>query len=152
MSWAEIYSSDDARDEAEIHRQGLSDALDALGSRLSRTIADAEDQVTRPINWVRENPWAALGIGLAIGFALAPRRKDSKAELLTRELEAAYLEGRRDQQAGQPVRDTSHWRARKGDLRDALETQPPGPGILSQLVTPVLSAVGGALARNLTGL
>lgn len=149
MNWAEIYSSEDAREEAEHHRQELTGALDAIGTKLGRTIEDAEDRIQRPLNWIRENPWAAIGIGAAVGFIIAGRGR-RQPDVLTRELESAYLEGRRDEQNGQRLKETEYWRNRKLDLSDAIA--PGQHSLLAHLADPILRAVTATLTRAVSGL
>ena len=150
MNWAEIYSSEDAREEAEHHRQELSGALDAIGTKLGRTLENAEDRIQKPLNWVRENPWMAIGIGAALGFMIAGRRR-RPADLLTRELETAYLEGRRDEQSKLPTKETDYWRDRQLDLREAIAPA-ADRSILGHLADPVLRAVTATITRAVSGL
>jgi len=51
MSSLEAYSSEDAREEADYHRHELSETLDAIGSKLNRTITGAEDRINKPKNF-----------------------------------------------------------------------------------------------------
>lgn len=147
------YSSDDAREEAEYHRQELTETLDALGNKLNHTLRQAEAQINKPRNWVRENPWIAIGLGLAAGYLVArPRpRRSSAHSTLARELEAAYLEGRRDEIGRFPVRETAYWEGRKLELPDRQPARGTG-NLLLRVVEPAAKLAAEVLTRTLTGL
>ncbi|MHB1949992.1 MAG: hypothetical protein ACYCQK_00805 [Acidiferrobacteraceae bacterium] len=149
MSVSEPCSSDEAREQADFHRRELNDTLDKIGHRLHRTIEGAEERITRPVMWVRHNPWAAMGIAVALGFLMTGGRKghqSARHRILTRELEAAYLDGRRDEQQGAALKETSHWRQRKLDLQAALAPDAPS-GILPSLTEAIVRAAVSALTR-----
>src|SRR4051812_45542821 len=106
-------SSEDAREEAEHHRQEIVETLDALNDKLNQTVQKAGYQINRPINWMREYPLTALTLSVAAGFLLAgspilsQRRRDAH---LTRELEKAYHQGREDERVNYPPRQWPDWR------------------------------------------
>jgi hypothetical protein len=152
MSESASYSSEDARKQAEFHRRELSDTLDAIGDRLQRTLDDAEQQISRPLTWVRRNPWVAVGISAAVGILLAGRGRPRSARrsLLTRELEAAYLDGRQDEQRGVPVKEVSYWRNRKLDVQEAFASPAPGGNLLIQFAEPVIKAAIAAATKAIS--
>ncbi|MHB1942084.1 MAG: hypothetical protein ACYCP0_03345 [Acidiferrobacteraceae bacterium] len=153
MSESEPHSSEEAREQAELHRRELSDTLDAIGDRLQRTLDGAEQQISRPLAWVRRNPWVAVGISAAAGILLAGRRRPPRStrhSVLTRELETAYLDGRQDEQRGAPVRGVSYWRNRKLDAQEALAPPAPGGNLLIQLAEPVIKAAIAAVTQAIS--
>lgn len=156
MSAEEPCSSEEAREQADFHRRELNDTLDAISRRLHRTIEGAEEHINRPVVWVKQNPWAAMGIAIALGFVMTggrSRRHTGHHKLLRRELETAYLEGRHDEQQGAPMKERSYWHDRNLDLQDALPPASSGAGnILTQLVDPILKASISAVTRVITGL
>ncbi|MHB1586157.1 MAG: hypothetical protein ACYCRH_04805 [Acidiferrobacteraceae bacterium] len=156
MSAEEPCSSEEAREQADFHRRELNDTLDAISRRLHRTIEGAEEHINRPVVWVKQNPWAAMGIAVALGFVMTggrSRRRTAHHKLLRRELETAYLEGRHDEQQGAPMKERSYWHHRNLDLQDALPPASSGGGnILTQLVDPIIKASISAVTRVITGL
>lgn len=146
------YSSDDAREEAEYHRQELTETLDALGNKLNRTLSEAEAQINKPRNWIRESPWVAIALGLAAGYLVArPRRKTSRHSALVHELETAYLEGRRDEIGHFPVRDKAYWQDR-GLVVPESRPAPATGNLLLRVVEPVAKVAAEVLTRALTGI
>ena len=106
-------SAREARARAERHRRDLSQTITQLSDRINSTIGGVEQRVTRPLRWAREHPVAALGIGLAAGLLLSRRtgRTVSSVAATSRELEGAYLVGRRDESEHRPPRDPAYWSA-----------------------------------------
>ncbi|MDA8390626.1 MAG: hypothetical protein M0Z76_07875 [Gammaproteobacteria bacterium] len=100
-----------ARAEAERHRRDLSQTITQLSDRITGAIGDVEQQVTLPVRWARAHPLAALGIGLAAGFLLSQHKRQAprRAMAPSRELEGAYLVGRRDESEHRPARDPAYW-------------------------------------------
>ncbi len=156
MSAVEPCSSEEAREQADFHRRELNNTLDAISHRLHRTIDGAEERINRPVVWVKHNPWVAMGAAVALGFVFTgnrSRQRIVRRQVLTRELEAAYLDGRRDEQRDAPIKETSYWHQRKLDLQDALLPASSGKGnILAQLAEPIIKAGISAVMRVITGL
>lgn len=109
---ANPHSADDARQEADRHRREINETLDAINTRVSHTISKAEEQVNKPVNWLRAHPWATIALSVGAGFVLAGssshRRRGVHPRLL-HEMERAYLEGRVDERQNLPTRRSSDW-------------------------------------------
>ncbi len=110
--FVEVFSSEDAREEAERHRRDLADTLDALSERVAGAVESLERQVTFPVRWAAEHPLPTLGLSLAAGILFGARLGQSQAQrssALARELEGAYLQGRRDEAEQRPPREPDYW-------------------------------------------
>jgi hypothetical protein len=148
MSANDAHSSDEARQEAERHRQEINETLDALNDKLSHTIEQAEYQINRPLNWVREHPWATIALSVGVGFVLAGSRETRRRPVdpkLLQEMERAYLEGRVDERQNLPTRRWSDWE----DMAQHLHTfQRSGlAGLLVSLSQPLVRGAGYGLAN-----
>ncbi len=141
----EVYSSEEARLEAERHRRDLADTLDALGARVGGVVEQFERQIRFPMRWAREHPLATVGLSVGVGLLLGRRLhgpRTHRTSALTRELEGAYLQGRRDEMEQQPPRDPAYWAGVK--LAD-------GPGfsaLLIEAAKPLLSQLTQAIAES----
>lgn len=142
-------SAEDARREAERHRREISETLDALSEKINHTVHQAEYQFNRPLNWVRQNPLAAVAAAAAAGFlmsaigAMAQRRKTSR---LTGTLENVYYQGRHDERAKQPPRSRPDW---EHDLERLDHEAHAGHGmrdLLHDLASPFLRSAAAGLA------
>ncbi len=141
--FVEVFSSEDAREEAERHRRDLADTLDALSERVGGAVENLERQVMFPVRWAVEHPLPTLGLSLAAGLLLGarsgrPRARRSSA--LARELEGAYLQGRRDEVEQRPAREPDYWAN--------IKLAPPS----SDLGALLLEAAKPLLARLTSGL
>jgi ElaB/YqjD/DUF883 family membrane-anchored ribosome-binding protein len=142
-------SSEDAREEAEHHRQEIVETLDALNDKLNQTVQKAEYQFNRPINWVRRHPLAALTLSVAAGFLLAGSPKLSRrrrAAHLTRELERAYQEGREDERGNYSPRQRPDWRESINRLNQEAGSRWNVQSVLFDLAQPVLKTISAGLA------
>lgn len=144
--FVEVYSSEDAREEAERHRRDLTDTLDVLSERVGGAIENLERQVTFPVRWAAEHPLPTLGLSLAAGLLLGARSGKSRAvrsSALARELEGAYLQGRRDEIDQRPPRDPDYW----GNVKLAQ----PGPDLgvlLLEAAKPLLAHLTSGLVDS----
>jgi len=110
------FSSEDARQEAQRHRRDLAETLDTLSARVGGAVAQLERQVTFPARWATEHPFASVGLGVAVGLLLGIRNakpKTHRVSELARELEGAYLQGRRDEIEQRPPREPEYWAGAK---------------------------------------
>lgn len=110
--FVEVFSSEDAREEAERHRRDLADTLDVLSERVGGAVENLERQVTFPARWAAEHPLPTLGLSVAAGLLLGARSGRPRAQrssALGRELEGAYLQGRQDEIEQRPPRDPGYW-------------------------------------------
>ncbi|WP_298134094.1 hypothetical protein [Acidiferrobacter sp.] len=138
----EVYSSEEARLEAERHRRDLADTLDALSERVGSAVEQIERQGTFPIRWSLEHPLLAVGLSLGAGVLLGRRLQRSRPKrtnALARELEGAYLQGRRDEAEQRPPREPGYWAGVK--LADGAEIG----GLLLEAAKPLLQH----LTRNI---
>ena len=138
----EVYSSEEARLKAERHRRDLADTLDALSERVGSAVEQIERQVTFPIRWSLEHPLLAVGLSLSAGVLLGRRLQRSRPKrtsALARELEGAYLQGRRDEAEQRPPREPEYWAGVK--LADGAEIG----GLLLEAAKPLLQH----LTRNI---
>lgn len=106
----EAHSAEDARREAEYHREQIAQALHVLGGRLSERVQQAESTFGKPLDWARNHPYLALGIAVGLGAALSGSSRTVKHRRTlraTRELEHAYWLGRKDEQTRTPPRENS---------------------------------------------
>jgi hypothetical protein len=141
-------SSEDAREEAEHHRQEIVETLDALSDKLNQTVQKAEYQFNRPINWIREHPLAALTLTIAAGFLLAGSPKLNqrrRTAQVTRELEKAYHQGRDDERDNHPARQRPEWRESIDRLNQETGSRWNMQNLLD-LAQPVLKTVSAGLA------
>jgi len=141
--------SEDAREEAEHHRQEIVETLDALNDKLNQTVQKAEYEFNRPINWIREHPLVALTIGVAAGFLLSGSPKLNqrrKAAHLTRELEQAYRQGREDERGNYPPKQWPDWRDSINRLNQEAGSRWNVQNLLLDLAQPVLKTVSAGLA------
>ena len=142
-------SSEDAREEAEHHRQEIVETLDALSDKLNQTVQKAEYQFNRPINWIREHPLAALTLTVAAGFLLAGSPKlnqHRRTAHVTRELEKAYHQGREDERDNHPARQWPDWRESINRLNQDTGSRWNVQNLLLDLAQPVLKTVSAGLA------
>lgn len=118
---ANPHSAEDARQEADRRRREINETLDAINARVSHTINKAEEQVNKPVNWLRAHPWATIALSVGVGFALAgsSRRRHRRVDpRLLQEMERAYLEGRVDERQNLPTRRSSDWQQFAAHLDD----------------------------------
>lgn len=108
-------SSEDARQQAEHHRQQISDTLDVLSDRINDTVETAQRQINRPLNVVRAYPIAAFAASVAIGFVVAATatRRRRRQVTFAEQLANAYYEGRRDEQEQRSLRQVKYWQNRE---------------------------------------
>lgn len=142
----EVFSSEDARQEAERHRRDLADTLDALSERVGGAVEQLEHQLTFPARWVAAHPLASVGLGLAAGLLLGTRvqhtPKAPHANALARELEGAYLQGRRDENEQRAPREPEYWAGVK------LVDGPDLGGVLMEAAKPLLAHFASGLAES----
>lgn len=148
----EVFSSGDARQEAERHRRDLADTLDTLSERVGGAIEQLEHQLTFPARWAADHPLASVGLGLAAGLLLGARLEQKprapRANALARELEGAYLQGRRDENEQRPPREPEYWAGVK------LADGPDLGSLLMEAAKPLLAHFASGMAdsfRNGTG-
>lgn len=144
--FVEVFSSEDAREEAERHRRDLADTLDALGERIGGAVQSLERQVMFPIRWAAEHPLPTLGLSLAAGLLLgarAGRPRARRSSVLARELEGAYLQGRRDEIEQRPPRDPEYWSGIK-----LAATGPDIGALLFEAAKPLLARLTSSLVDN----
>ena len=142
----EVYSSEEARLKAERHRRDLADTLDALSERVGSAVEQIERQVTFPIRWSLEHPLLAVGLSLGAGVLLGRRLQRSRPKrtnALARELEGAYLQGRRDEAEQRPPREPGYWAGVK--LADGAEIG----GLLLEAAKPLLHHLTQGLVESL---
>lgn len=144
----EVYSSEDARRQAEYRRAQISQTLDVLGDKISRTVTQAERQINRPLNLIRENPFLAVGAGVAVGlaFALLQKRSHRRPAQLAHELDLAYKAGIRDARENRAPRHPEYWRAY--DAPPAKQGLINVQRLLLDLSAPLVRAVGGGLIEH----
>lgn len=141
----EVYSSGEARQEAERHRRDLADTLDALGERVGGAVEQLERQITFPMRWALEHPLASVGLSVGAGLLLGrrlhrPRMRRTSA--LTRELEGAYLQGRRDEMEQRPPREPEYWAGVK------LADGPDFGALLLEAAKPLLNHLTQGIAES----
>ena len=147
-----ILSLHAARAEAERHRRDLTETITTLTHRVSRGLHEVEEQVTTPLRLVRAHPFAALALGVAAGFGFARRNPRTKTHFgpAERDLEGAYLLGRRDEAEHRPARDPHYWSA-------AVSAQPPGPAramlwiFAEPLLRGLAAHLGDEIHRRMSG-
>lgn len=151
----EFRSSEDARIESERHRREIADILDALGDKISHGVQQAEHQISKPVNLIRDYPWAAIAIGIGVGFLLAgsasrrgkPERHADPRVL--QELERAYLEGRIDERQNRPTRLVEDWE-RSGRQLDSHRPRDVNlAGVLFDVSKPLLRGLTAGLGSLL---
>ncbi len=145
--FVEVFSSDEAREVAERHRQHLGETLDVLSERVGGAVENLERQVTFPLRWVLDHPLAAFGLSLSAGLLLGvngrkPKRVRQSA--LARELEGAYLQGRRDESEQCPPRESRYWANVK------LADGPDYAALLIDAAKPLLTHLTSGLAESFT--
>ncbi|MHB1511778.1 hypothetical protein [Acidiferrobacter sp.] len=141
----EVYSSEKARQEAERHRRDLADTLDALGARVGGVMEQFERQITFPMRWALEHPLATVGLSVGVGVLLGRRLhgpQSHRTSALTRELEGAYLQGRRDEGEQLPPRDPEYWAGVK------LADGPEFSALLIEAAKPLLSHLTQSIAES----
>ncbi len=144
----EVYSSEAARLAAEHHRRDLADTLDALSERVGSAVEQIERQVTFPIRWSLKHPLLAVGLGVGAGVLLGrrlrqPRSGPRRTSALARELEGAYLQGRRDEAEQRPPREPEYWAGVK------LADGPEVGGLLLEAAKPLLHHLTQGLVESL---
>ncbi len=141
-----VFSSEEARQEAERHRRDLADTLDALGERVGGAVDHLERRVTFPLRWVLEHPLAIVGLGVGAGLLLGRRLhrpRTRRVSALSRELEGAYLQGRSDEREQRPPREPEYWTGVKSaDERNL-------GGLLLAAATPLLNHLTQGIAEGL---
>lgn len=148
---AKMYSAEDARQEADRHRREINETLDVLNARVSRGISKAEEQVNKPVNWLRAHPWATIALSVGTGFLLAGssgHRRHRIDPRLLQEMERAYLEGRVDERQNLPTRRVSDWQKFAAHLDGIGRTSLAH--LLVSLSQPLVRGAGYGLA-NLFG-
>ncbi len=141
----EVYSSDEARQEAERHRRDLADTLDALGARVGGAVEQFERQITFPVRWAVEHPLAAVGLSVGTGLLLGRRLhgpRTHRTSALARELEGAYLQGRHDEKEQQAPRASEYWAGVK------LADGPNFGALLIEAAKPLLSHLSQSIAES----
>ncbi len=141
----EVYSSEKARQEAERHRRDLADTLDALGARVGGVMEQFERQITFPMRWALEHPLATVGLSVGVGLLLGHRLhgpRTHRTSALARELESAYLQGRRDETEQRPPRDPEYWAGVK------LADGPEFSTLLIEAAKPLLSRLTQSVAES----
>ena len=144
----EVYSSEEARLEAERHRRDLADTLDALSERVGSAVEQIERQVTFPIRWSLKHPLLAAGLSVGAGVLLGrrlrrPRPRPQRTSTLARELEGAYLQGRRDEAERLPPREPGYWT----DVK--LAAGPEVGGLLLEAAKPILRHLTQGIVESL---
>ncbi|AWP22167.1 hypothetical protein C4901_01360 [Acidiferrobacter sp. SPIII_3] len=142
----EVYSSEEARLEAERHRRDLADTLDALSERVGSAVEQIERQVTFPIRWSLKHPLLAVGLSVGAGVLLGHRLQRSRPKrtsALARELEGAYLQGRHDEAAQRPPRGPEYWAGLK------LADGPEVGGLLLEAAKPLLHHLTQGIVESL---
>lgn len=145
----EAYSSEDARRQAEYRRAQISQTLDVLSDKISRTVSQAERQINRPLNLIRENPFLAVGAGIAAGLALAllQKRSHRRPPEFSHELDLAYKAGIRDARENRAPRHPEYWR--EYDAPPAKQGFINVQRLLLDLTAPLVRAVGGGVIEHL---
>lgn len=150
----DVHSSEDARKQAEWHRREIAHTLDELSARLNTTMDRAQEQVQKPLHWMRRHPYATLAISGVLGFVLAGTTRRRRRAVLTRELDEAYRLGRQDEVRHHPVREHDFWTEAAGYL-ESHQGRPPSRrpessrGLMMSLAQPMLSTLGSILAGQL---
>lgn len=159
----DFYSSEDARLESERHRREIADILDALSDKISHGVQQAEHQINKPVNLVRDYPLAAIAVAVGVGFLLAgsgARRKAKKAHRVDprvlQELERVYLEGRVDERQNRPTRVMEDWERSGHQLESRTARDFSLAGVLFDVSKPLLrgltaglgSLIGSRLRRD----
>ncbi len=151
----DFYSSEDARIESERHRREIADILDALSDKISHGVQQAEHQMNKPVNLIRDYPWAAIAVGVGVGFLLAgsaSRRKTKEARVdprVLQELERAYLEGRVDERQNRPTRIMDDWEPSGRQLDSRKGRDFSLAGLLLDISKPMLRGVTAGLGSLL---
>lgn len=145
--FVEVFSSEEARQEADRHRRDLAETLDDLSERVGIAVGKIERQVTMPARWASEHPLATLGLSVAAGFLLGAGSKSRPKAIsaLAQELEGAYLQGRRDEIEQRPPRDPEYWNHMK------LADGPNLGAFILDLAKPILTQLTGHIADTLQG-
>lgn len=147
----DFHSSEDARLESERHRREIADILDALSDKISHGVQQAEQQINKPINVIRDYPWAAVGVAVAVGFLLAgssSKRKERERHVDPRvlaELERAYLEGRVDERQNRPTRALGDWEPSGRELDSRKAHDFSLAGALLDVSKPLLRGLSAGL-------
>lgn len=146
-------SSDDARIESERHRREIADILDALSDKISHGVQQAEQQINKPVNLIRDYPWAAIAVGIGAGFLLAgsaSRRKARRVDpRVLQELERAYLEGRVDERQNRPTRMMGDWEPSGRQLGTRTSREFSLAGLLLDVSKPMLRGLTAGLGSLL---
>ena len=142
----EVYSSEEARLEAERHRRDLADTLDSLSERVGSAVKQIERQVTFPIRWSLKHPFLAAGLSVGVGVLLGRRLRrprPQRTSTLARELEGAYLQGRRDEAERLPPREPGYWT----DVKLAAGSEVGG--LLLEAAKPILRHLTQSIVESL---
>ncbi len=65
-----------AANDAEVHRQNLSETLDQLDERLEGWMSGMRDQLKAPERWIRRHPLIAASALVAVGFVVGSRLQE----------------------------------------------------------------------------
>lgn len=151
----DFHSSEDARIESERHRREIADILDALSDKISHGVQQAEHQINKPMNLIRDYPWAAIAVGVGVGFLLAgsaSRRKERQHRVdprILQELERAYLEGRVDERQNRPTRMMGDWERSGRELDSRTARDFSLAGVLLDVSKPLLRGLTAGLGSLL---
>jgi hypothetical protein len=151
----DFYSSEDARLESERHRREIADILDALSDKISHGVQQAEHQINKPVNLIRDYPWVAIAVGVGVGFLLAgtaSRRKEKEHRVdprVLQELERAYLEGRVDERQNRPTRIMDDWEPSGRQLDSRKSGDFSLAGLLLDVSKPMLRGLTAGLGSLL---
>jgi hypothetical protein len=125
----------------EMTRRRMAETAAELESRVSGTVQRVKSKLDA-IGWVREHPWAALGIAAAAGMALGASGGDEAAAGAvvegSKRAAAAAKDGATD--AVQSVRERF-----ASDDSVASEAEPPQPSLLDRLGDRVAGMLSDAL-------
>lgn len=139
-------SADEARRRAEFHRAQIADTLDALSNRINDTVQTAHDRINKPLNLIRQHPLTAIGVSLAVGFAIAAATNVKKRRSTQRSqgVAQAYYDGRRDEYDHRPPRQLP--------IGNPHEGRPFGFTVRSTLLDlalPLIRTISGNMAETL---
>lgn len=145
----EHHSAEEARQEAEVHRQHITETLDVLTEKIDHTVNMAQERMSRPVKAVRQYPLAAIGSSIGAGFVLARlRARKARSRAHEREfgvaekLARAYFDGRQDEYRGRPLRHVEDWQQETQPRRSMMATA------LFGLTLPLLKTFTFALGKT----
>jgi hypothetical protein len=140
------------RQDIEATRGQLAATVAELDSVVSERIARAKQSVD-PRHYARQYPWAALGIALGVGFAVALTGADRKAA--TGVVEGAKHAGDAIADGAEKAKDFVMDRIHGGDADAGAEQpaiEPAKPGIREKFASAVDDMLHTGLTEFLTGI